>query len=583
MKHIILPGAIVLCVCSVLSMFWGISRLNACGTPLQPLIFDDRALDVVDAGLPVGWTAGAPGVRVGQFSADGVGKSVHMLGIATWLSLPRQQIDAGRTYCVRTLALADSPSMTAVRSRWIWTGENGLRVERLGAWQSVRAWAGTSDQRPWSTIADHDRAPLGATHLEVRFEPASDDRVYLDKIELRSSVLSRQLASIDTRTTPLTIRPWPAGFNAAVSFSYDWETTMGGLIHSRSIDDPNVGQDPLIRGMRMREGLTNSLALFAPHHFVATYYVNGYNFLWGNKERRTFMDNPTFAWASASNGWRGDSWLSQPWFGVDPYGDYKSHPEWYFGDLIQPVQRAGHDIQSHTFSHFYGGLASPQEWRRDTTAWNEIAAERGVAPATSLAFPWSSSAGMRYDAWQTLVDAGMTSLTRTSWNPKLPQYHIVSASDARCRPLPGHSSIMVCPDFYLTVQSQEQAIALLERIRKTDGMIDYWAHTEEVYTSDQIRAWKLVVDATADARDVWVASLREIAHRQQLIDEIHVRFVNDAERGIFRLHNPSNDGIVDVQLELSDSWVFVSSQTTAHVVTLPAGGFVEIEVQRVSP
>ncbi len=583
MKHFILPGAIALCVCSVLSVFWGISRLNTCGTPLQPVILDDRALDSVESGLPDGWQAGAPGVRIGQFSADGAGKSVHMLGIATWLSLPVQSVVSGQTYCVRTLALADSPSMTAVRSRWIWTGADGFRVERLGEWQAVRAWVGVDDIRPWSVIADHDRAPVGATHLEVRFEPASDDRVYLDKIEFRTSVLSRQLTQIGTQSSPLKIRPWPAGYNAAVSFSYDWETTMGGLIHSRSVDDPNVGQDPLIRGMRMRVGLTNSLKLFAPHNFVATYYVNGYNFLWGNKERRTFMDNPTFAWASASNGWRGDTWLVQPWFGVDPYGDYQSHPQWYFGDLIQPVQRAGHDIQSHTFSHFYGGLASPQEWRRDAAAWNTIAAERGVAPATSLAFPWSSSAGMRFDSWQTLVDAGITSLTRTSWNPKLPQYHIVSASDARCRPLPGHPSIMVCPDFYLTVQTQDQAIALLERIRATDGMIDYWAHTEEVYTVDQIRAWERVVYAVADAQDVWVASLRDIARRQQIVDGLEVRFVNDAERGIFRLHNPSDDGIVDVQLELSDSWVFISTQTNTQVVTLPAGGFVEIEVKHLLP
>lgn len=355
---------------------------------------------------------------------------------------------------------------------------------------------------------------------------------------------------------------------------------MGGLVHSRSIDDPNAGQDPLIRGMRMRVGLTNTLELFAPHQYPATYYINGYNYLWGNTDRRVFMGDPTFAWASQSNGWRSDTWISQPWFSVDPYGDYQTHPEWYFGDLIQPVVRAGHDLQSHTFSHFYGGLASPEEWQRDLQAWNAIAAERQVSPATSIAFPWSSSAGMRYDTWDVLVEAGITSLTRTSWNPKLPQYHIVSAAEARCRALPGHESIMVCPDFYLTVQSQDQAMVVLDRIRQSDGMIDYWAHTEEVYTPEQVAAWQRVVDATASAGDVWVAPLRDIALRQQIVNGIDVRFVNDAERGIFRLHNSGSYGITNLQLQLTGDWLFVANNHSSHVVSIPANGRIELTVVR---
>lgn len=580
MKRYLFPTFIILAMSAVALTFVGVQRMNICHTPLQPVLLTDSAFDGVSSGMPDGWVAGAPGVRVGEFSADGLGKSVHMLGIATWLGLPTQSVVSGQPYCVRFVALVDSPSMTAVRTRWIWTGADGLRVERLGEWQSVRAWAGATDARPWSVVVDHDTAPAGATQLDIRIEPASDDRIYLDQIEFRESVVARRLKVVNENETPLTIRPWPAGYNAAVSFSYDWETTMGGLVHSRSIDDPNAGQDPLIRGMRMRVGLTNTLELFAPHHYPATYYINGYNFLWGNTERRAFMGDPTFAWASQANGWRSDTWLSQPWFSVDPYGDYKTHPEWYFGDLIQPVVRAGHDLQSHTFSHFYGGLASPDQWRSDLKAWNTVAAERQVAPATSIAFPWSSSAGMRYDTWDTLVDAGITSLTRTSWNPKLPQYHIVSATEARCRALPGHESIMVCPDFYLTVQSQDQAIALLNRIRQTDGMIDYWAHTEEVYTPDQVAAWKRVVDATASTGDVWVASLRDIALRQQIVDGIEVRFVNDAERGIFRLHNSGSHGITNLQLQLTSDWLFVASNQPSHVVSIPAHGRIELTVVR---
>ena len=126
-------------------------------------------------------------------------------------------------------------------------------------------------------------------------------------------------------------------------------------------------------------------------------------------------------------------------------------------------------------------------------------------------------------------------------------------------------------------------MAMLDGIRQTDGMIDYWAHTEEVYTPEQVNAWKRVVDATANVGDVWVAPLREIALRQQIVDAIEVRFVNDAERGIFRLHNSGQYGLTQLQLQLSDGWVFAANNASTHVVSIPAGGFVEVSVHRMQP
>jgi peptidoglycan/xylan/chitin deacetylase (PgdA/CDA1 family) len=373
------------------------------------------------------------------------------------------------------------------------------------------------------------------------------------------------------------IRPWPAGYAAAVSFSFDWETAMGGLIHSRSVDDPNAEVDPLLRGMRMREGITTTMAVFAPYTYPATYYVNGYNFLDGNREQRRFMGDPTFRWATRANGWQTSVWQAQPWFARDPYTDAAQDPAWYFGDLIPVVRRAGHDIQSHTFSHFYGGYATLPEWQADLQSWNDIAAEQQVPAARSLAFPWSSSAGMSYAAWQALADAGITSVTRTSWNPKLPQYHIVTASEARCRPLPGHESIMVCPDYYLTVERTPGALALLADIRTKDGMIDFWAHTEEVISPEQITAWQSVVDAVAASGDVWVAPLRTIAKRQQLIDQLVVRV--ELSSGQVVVVNPSRFTIPDVVIELPAPLVAFDGTRTV-VMTLPPMNTLKIAVQR---
>ena len=93
-------------------------------------------------------------------------------------------------------------------------------------------------------------------------------------------------------------------------------------------------------GLRMREGITTTLQLFAPLGVRATYYATGYNFLLGNAERRTFMGDPTFAWATRANGWTSDRWATTPWFADDPFGTIGSDPAWYFGDLVGPLQAA---------------------------------------------------------------------------------------------------------------------------------------------------------------------------------------------------------------------------------------------------
>ncbi len=561
---------ISLCIATsiVALCFAAITREHECRAPWQAILLDDASLDSVTEGLPSGWTSGAPGVRVGTFSVDG-GTSVHLMGIGTWLGIPSIPTQHGARICVSVRALADSPSATQIRSRWLWRTQTGETITQIGPWRPVRNWRGDSDRAPWSVLVTTSVAPVGATSVTVRFEPASDDRIYLDQIVARTSHVGSVLPLADPDAdSPLTIRPWPAGFNAAVSFSYDFESAMGGLVHSRSVDDPNADLDPALRAKRMREGLWNSLKLYAPHGYAATYYVNGYNFLHGNPSQRRFMGDPTFRWATKENGWQSDVWSQQPWFSRDPYAADGAAPDWYFGDLLVPLRAGGHAVQSHTFSHFYGGLASPREWQADLQAWNELAAEQNLPPATSLAFPWSSSAGMHNESWDVLEDAGITSLTRTAWNPRLPQYHIVEAEATRCRPLPGHERLMVCPDYYLTVARTPGALQLLADIRDRDGFIDFWAHTEEVTTPEQIAAWESVVNATASTKDVWVAPLAEIAVRQQRIDALRQTLWHDSRGTHIRIENTSADMLNDVVLALDGGWQYVRDNQQSRVVDI---------------
>ncbi len=513
--------------------------------------------------LPAGWSGAATGVQVGDFTVSGRGRSFQLLGIANHLRTPEVAVRAGQSYCAVAQALADSTSATRVRLgfHWLDAGGDVLRTDWSG-WQEVRRWNGPDDVQPWSLIGGGFIAPAGAVRLAVTFHPASDDRVYLDTIRIRRG---RFPASGDMPTLLLErpdgviVLPWPRGARGALSFSFDWETTMGGLIHSRSVDDPNFDQDPVARGMRMREGVTTTVELFRPYGIRATYYATGYNFLIGNRERRRFMGDPTFSWANRANRWQTDAWQQQPWFSPDPYGTVDTDPAWYFGDLIPLLQREGHDIQSHTFSHLYGGLASVEEWRSDLAEWRSVAAERNVPPARSLAFPWSGSAGMSYANWQALTEAGITSVTRTNWNPRQPQYHIVSLDDPHCRSVPGHETILACPDFYLTEGSAAEALSVIDRVVAAGGMIDLWAHTEEVVSPAQIAAWRKVVEYAAarrDAGDLWIAPLAEIAERQQAVALVQVEMnraglETRAEHGIEALGEPmrlmvTNHGISDL-------------------------------------
>jgi hypothetical protein len=565
-----------------------------------------------DPKMPEQWSKAANGVElrgpaIGQgegFDYDNDGRALQLIGIGNFVQTPPIAVQPGASYCFAGRALTDSAKRSATRLRlsFDWRdGQNRPLGVNMTDWQNVALWQPEAQPDDWSAIIGAFEAPAGATTLLVQLQPASDDRVYLDAMHVRRGGTpggGQQLAVGSNPTLPTadrrlpTITPWPNGYHAALSFSFDWETAMGGLIHSRS-DDPNSTVNPEARGLRMRDGITTTLRLFRPYGIHATYYANGYNFLLGNTERRQFMDNPTFDWASKANGWPTDTWTTTPWFAKDPYGAIQSDPSWYFGDLIAPLQRDQQDIQSHTFSHFSGGAATAADWQSDLQAWRTVASERGVPPARSLAFPWSSSAGMSYADWDALMAAGITSVTRTK--PGQLQYALASPADPHCRPIPGHERILACPDFYLHSQeTAAQAIKLIDHTIAVSGTIDLWAHTEEVTSPEQIAAWGQVVSYAAQQRDVgalWIAPLAQIADWQAAIAECKIENVelktqSNASILSFKLTNGSNRDLNGVTVtlpfkpkQLTVDGKFLNSQTPRGrpILNLPAGQTLEVQ------
>ncbi len=572
---------------SIALRMWIVVRQRAAQCAAVPLLAENLLpnADLAQVGqagpLPQGWQAGAPGVQVGAFALDGDARSLQLMGIANYVQTPAIAVQPGKTYCFVGHAITDSDSErgTFVQVTFRWLDQAGNLLHTMSSdWQPVVLWQAESPPESWSRIQAAFTAPPRAATLHVRIAPASDDRVYLDVMRVQQSLAAEEpeqthesqamlesqqpVGDGDSATSLCRLAPWPQGRRAAVSFSFDWETTMAGLIHSRSVGDPYGESDPLLRGMRMREGVTTTITLFRPYGVRATYYAAGYSLLMSNTNRIEFLGNPTYDWATTANRWTSNHWQNTPWFAPDPYGTVQSHPAWYFGDLVAPLQQAGHDIQSHTFSHFYGGFVHTQDWREDTQTWNRVAAWRDVPSVRSLAFPWSSSGGMSYASWDVLAEAGVTSVTRLSDQS---QYNLFPQDEhglvvmPRCRPLPGHARILACPDFYLTTSSVEQALTQVERAVQVEGMIDLWAHTEEVVSAEQQAAWKRVVDYVAEHPDIWVAPLREIADWQQAMHQVQIaapgRRANEEQQDMVqcRITNNSDRDLQDVTLRLTFS------------------------------
>lgn len=488
-----------------------------------------------DPSMPDGWTRGQDGVRLSdsvKFAPD-AGPSLQVQGIDNYLKSPYVSVRPGAEYRVAFRALADMyqgrGSATQVRVSFAWRDAEGTDIQvTKGEWQDVPL-------QNWHTLSASAQAPDEATQVAIVIQPASDDVVFISGLSM---------GQLGVR-----VNPWPQGKQAALAFSFDYETAMGGLIHSKSVvDDPNADTDWRVRAQRMRDGAEQALQLFAPHGIRATFYTNGYNFLTGNPERRTFMGDPTYAWANTQAGhdWQAD-WSASPWFANDPYTTEAEAPEWYFGSQLKTLQQAQQDIQSHTFAHFSGNFVTADDWRKDFAAWKQVAAEQDVPSATSLAFPWGSSADMSHASWRVLEQNGITSVTRTANSPAQRRSWLADRERWSLQKLPGYD-ITVIADTYLTPKTRAAVRQDMQAALLNEGAIDVWAHTEEVTSSDQIEAWQVTIDAAM--RDFWVAPVPEIVQYAQDVRQVTIDVQAEQPEYRFTVRNNSQRDLGGVTLTL---------------------------------
>ncbi len=334
---------------------------------------------------------------------------------------------------------------------------------------------------------------------------------------------------------------------AALAFSFDFETAMGGLIHTRGGTTDHDVADAEARGLAMRTGANFLRRLFAAYDTRATFYVNGYNFLTGNTQHRQFVGNPTYRrYTAKAAGFASDYWTTHPWYGDDPFGTEETNPAWYFGSLTKQLAQDGHDIESHTFGHLFlhSGI-TPKELDDDLTAWDTVAKENGYAPAHSFAFPWRASNSVTAEYYAVLAKHGITNVTR---------FYDIQPGTVEMQTVPVYPQMHVVPDQELIDrQGDEQAAQRgIDMALATGGVFSLWAHPESIATPAAQAIWGRVVAYAADRRSLglWVAPVTTITNFVDARAQLHVSTTHVGTSTVITVRNDGTTGCNDATLTL---------------------------------
>lgn len=412
------------------------------------------------------------------------------------------------------------------------------------------------------------KAPEGAAYLVIELRNLVGSWLYP-----REMKLSQDGVYIESH---------PNGAQGALAFSFDWESAMGGAIHSRgmTVHDPKGAAE---HGQAMRDGAAWLNKLFNQHNIKATFYATGYNLLDGNTQRREFSGNPTYKWARIGNGsgWDTNWWLTHTWYSDDPFGAIQTDPAWYFGDQTRTLLQAGHEIAPHTFGHLYVRGAKPQELATDMDEWLSAAKSVGVPAPTTFAFPWRSSNSLTADFYKVLGDRGIRAVTRI-YAPDMKDQYTVGAVGV-------YPDISVMPDFLLGAESAvggegagapitgEQGIQVITETLSRRGATSFWQHPEQLAPGmkDIQAAWTQVVSAAAQERDkgrLWIATVADITAYPRDVMSVTVSLSKEWLGGTWKIHvnNALDKPISGVTITLpGDAARATSSQVDVRTVYHP--------------
>lgn len=447
---------------------------------------------------------------------------------------------------------------TSAESPWIDSTPGAryqLTMVSSGRLRVVAAWADVT-QHPLEA-RDHDAQTIhGVAQLTLTTPgTAAGCRLQLsaDGEDVTITALSLVLVG------GVRVEPFPDYQRAAFAFSYDWESAMGGLVHTRSAansegngtpvalhgDGSPVVADAEENGARMRDGARFLAAQFAERDMHATFYSTGYNLLAGNAARERFLGDPIYPNADAAHGWGSDYWRTHPWYGHDPYGTEQTHPSWYFASMTRELAAAGHEIASHTFGHLYVRGVRPDQLAADLQRWQQAAFDLAVPTSPSFAFPWTSSNSLDTRFWAIFMQIGWKVLTRLYPRDLRHPYELDVIS--------AEPHLRVFPDFYLPshLDMLDEALERIEETLARRGYHSFWTHPYAVLEQDGAALWSRVIEAVGDARarGLWVAPVTRITQYVMATRQVVIR--EDATGDAINVENRSGQTLEGLTLTLA--------------------------------
>lgn len=459
----------------------------------------------------------------GRVVPFGPGDGKTFLQPQNLLRSPMITVQPGATYRYSMLNLVVPPSTEGkaqVRFIWFDRALNVISWDDVAAW-SVPRYAGATQSfdtaGPDTFHTGTDKAPDGAVRLEFEVRNVGSEPVFLTQLTLWQEGVR--------------VEQYPNGAQGALAFSFDWESAMGGAIHSKGMEAHDLA-GAAQHGLAMRQGADWLNNLFATYQISTTFYATGYNLLDGNTQRLTFSGNPTYKWASPKNGWASNYWLINPWYSDDPFGTAQSDPAWYFGDQTRALLAAGDEIGSLTFGHLYVRGTTLSELATDMSEWLKYAKAAGVAPPTTFAFPWRSSNSLTADFYDLLYKDGIRAVTRL-YDLDLKDRYTLSA------PAP-YPNMVVMPDFLLGVSAlsageeagtgtitEEQGIEVIDQALARRGTTSFWQHPEQLSDDPSFfgvrTTWQTVVKQAASERDngrLWIDTVANITAYESAVNSV---------------------------------------------------------------
>lgn len=439
----------------------------------------------------------------------------------------------GATYRYSFYAFSDdSTQSTNAQVRLLWLGADlsDLSWNDSPALSTNYALSGVQGNN-WPSgafFSGNGVAPPGAKAL--RFELTS---LGPGSLKLRSMSLVQEGVYVEAH---------PNAASGSLAFSFDWESAMGGPVHSQGMTGHDVAGAEA-HGMLMRQGADWLNDLFVTNHISATFYATGYNLLDGNTQHLTFSGNPTYTWAKPKNHWNTDWWLTHPWYSDDPFGTYQTDPAWYFGDQTRTLLQAGHEIAPHTFAHIYVRGSNPTELATDMDEWLKYGKLTGVSPPTTFAFPWRSSNSLTADFYDVLYSRGIRAVIR-AYAPDLRDLYTIGAASV-------YTQMAVMPDFMLGsaaagageetgggVLNEDQGLNVIKETLARRGTTSFWQHPEQLgddpNLADVRTAWQAVVEAAAHERDngrLWITTIANITAYQRDVASVTATLKPPSETG----------------------------------------------------